>query len=238
MELILKSLSKSFNQGQPNEVEAVRDVLLTFSGGTNTLIVGHNGSGKSTLLFLIDGRVAPTSGTILFNGSPTDHLPPHRRAPWLFRLFQDSVHGIVPQGTIAENMALAETRHHQRSSWRPLVQTANLDLYAETLAVYRPELRDQLAKKAYTLSPGERQGLVLALLRLQARGAPGVLLADEPTASLDPTMSRKCMETIADYSNAGWICLSVTHDRDWIDRHKGRLIEMANGRIIKDDNRG
>ena len=237
MELCLKSLCKSFNQGQANEVKAVRDISLSFTGGTNNLIVGHNGSGKSTLLFLIDGRLQPTSGTILVDGTPTDHQPPHRRAPWLFRLFQDSVNGIVSQATIAENMALAETRHHERSAWRALVQTDNLALYADTLAIYRPELRDQLSKKAYTLSPGERQGLVLALLRLQTRGTPGVLLADEPTASLDPTMARKCMETIADYASAGWICLSVTHDRDWIDSHKGRLIEMANGKIIKDENR-
>lgn len=215
----------------------MRDVSLAFPSGTNALIVGHNGSGKSTLLFLIDGRLDATSGTILLDGTPTGHQPPHCRAPWLFRLFQDSEHGIVPQGTIAENMALAETRHHERSPWRPLVQAANLKLYSETLAAYRPELRDQLSKKAYTLSPGERQGLVLALLRLQTRGAPGVLLADEPTASLDPTMARKCTETITDYANSGWICLSVTHDQDWIARHKGRFIEMENGKIIKDEDR-
>jgi ABC-type uncharacterized transport system ATPase component len=144
------------------------------------------------------------------------------------------MHGIVPQGTIAENMALAETRHHERSPWRPLVQAANLKLYSDTLSAYRPELRDQLFKKAYTLSPGERQGLVLALLRLQTRGTPGVLLADEPTAALDPTMARKCIETIIDYADAGWICISVTHDRDWISRHCGRLVSMNNG-IVESD---
>lgn len=234
MKLALKHVRKVFNPGEFSEVAAVRDISLTFSSGENVVVEGPNGSGKSTLLFLIDGRISLTSGDVFLNGDLLSDQPPHKRSKRIFRLFQDSTHGIVSMGTIAENMALARTRGRHRSWFRPLVRTKNLEEYSKCVEKYRPELADHLDKKVFTASPGERQGLVLSILSIQGTESEGVLLADEPTASLDPLMAAKCIETIGSYADRGWICISVTHDRDWISRHRGRSISMEAGSVLSD----
>lgn len=238
MKLTLVKLRKVFNQGEISEVTAVRDVSLSFYSGENVLIKGPNGSGKSTLLFLIDGRVDVTSGKIMVDNESLVKHPPHRRSKNIFRLFQDSTHGVIAMGTIAENIALARTRGRKRSWIKPLVRKQDMKTYSEHMCEYRPELANHLQKKAFTMSPGERQGLVLSILSVQGNTIKGILLADEPTASLDPKMAAKCIDTIGSYAEQGWVCISVTHDREWLAGHTGRLIEMRDGKIHSDISSG
>lgn len=234
MKLQLSHIEKIFNPGEFSEVAAVKDVSLTFKSGENVIIEGPNGSGKSTLLYLIDGRVPLSKGRIFLDDTEISQQPPHLRSKEIFRLFQDSTHGVIAMGSISENLALAGTRGKKRSLLRPLVRNDECTTLSRCIGQYRPELKNRLGRKAFTMSPGERQGLVLSMLAMQGGSRQGVLLADEPTASLDPVMAAKCIETILSYAERGWICISVTHDREWLERHTGRLISMSAGHVIKD----
>ncbi|EMS77173.1 ATP-binding cassette domain-containing protein [Desulfotignum phosphitoxidans] len=235
--LYLYSVTKIFNKGDFNEVCALKRVDLKFCAGENVIISGHNGSGKSTLLNLIDGRIAPTNGKIFVDGRDITDLSIHKRAKFVYRLFQDSTHGVIPLGTIRENMDIALGRNSARSWFKPALCRGNDDFFSEVMGAYRPELADKLDKKVFTLSPGERQALILALLKLQTNSSSQILLADEPTASLDPTLSEKCIAIISEYASRGWLCLTITHDSKIIKEHGGRLIDFKNGSVFSDTDR-
>ena len=236
--LSLCRITKIFNKGNFNEVCALKNIILEFCPGENVLIRGHNGSGKSTLVNLIDGRIEATSGSIYIDSEQIDHLPTFKRARNVYRLFQESIHGVIPLGTIRENMAIARGRHGRRTWWKSLIKSNEKGMFEKVMFEFRPELSDKLDKKVFFLSPGERQALVLALLKLQTDSNPQILLADEPTASLDPELAKRCITLIGEYASRGWLCLSVTHDINFIQNHQGRIIELRNGEVIFDNRSG
>jgi len=236
--LILENISKVFNEGEFNEVTALSEIDMEFQAGEYVLIIGENGSGKSTLLNVIDGRVERTTGNVYIDGVNINGLKTYQRAKkFFYRLFQDSMHGILPLGTIKENMACAKNRHLPWKWCKPLVNPGEEKVFETVISEFRPELSDKLNKKVFTLSPGERQALVLSLLKLQTSLEPQILLADEPTASLDPHLAQKCIETIEVYANSGWLCLVVTHDTNVIQNHQGRIIQLNGGIVSKDTNK-
>ncbi len=109
MEKILEigNIHKIFNKGEHNEVYALKSINLDFTPGELVLIIGNNGSGKSTLLNLIDGRIPQTRGEIRVNGKSIDKLKVYQRSKFIFRLFQETLHGVIRVGTIRENLSFA-----------------------------------------------------------------------------------------------------------------------------------
>lgn len=232
--LSIQGLTKIFNKGEFNELVSLRNIELNFKLGEYVLLVGDNGSGKSTLLNAIDGRIRTTEGRINIDRTEVSNLETYQRAKYIYRLFQNSMHGVIPVATIRENMALARNRHSSWSWVKPLESLHEDKLFEEVISAYRPELKDKLDYKIFTLSPGERQAVILALMELQANVEPQILLADEPTASLDPVLASKCASKIRQYAEKGWLCLVVTHDNALINNHEGRIIRLKSGEVICD----
>ena len=233
--LELKNISKIFYQGSTDEVTALLDINLTFYAGEYTLIIGHNGSGKSTLLNVIDGTFKESCGDIIVDGIDIKEWSKYKRRTKIFTLYQDSNFGIVPIATIREYLSLAVlSEKNNPSLFRPLASKSRDKLILNALGEMNNKLVKYYNRKVYSLSPGERQALILTSLALWANKGYKILLADEPTGSLDPNLADKCKSMLESFANDGWTVIVVTHDQSMIGQHKGRIIEIAEGKVKND----
>ena len=187
------------------------DIDLTIGRGERTFILGANGSGKSTLLRLLHGLLAPTSGSITWNGSVT-------RPPAQAMVFQRPV--------LLRRCAAANIRHA-------------LDLANIRGAAAERRIRDALAavgllplaaRPARVLSVGEQQRLALA--RAWAL-EPEVLFLDEPTASLDPAATRAVEQIVRGIHARGTTIVMTTHNLAQAKRLAAEVIFLSAGRIAE-----
>jgi putative spermidine/putrescine transport system ATP-binding protein len=143
---------------------AVRDINLDIAGGELVALLGPSGCGKSTLLRIVSGFIRQSSGRVLFDSEPVDHLPPSRRGAGI--VFQN--YALFPHMTVAENVAYGlEAQKWPRRRIAPRV--------AEMLALVH--MSEFAARKPRQLSGGQQQRVALA--RCLATD-PKVLLLDEP----------------------------------------------------------
>lgn len=229
--LQLQHITKVFHAGKATEVKAVEDVSLELDAGSYTVIIGANGSGKSTLLNLIAGSIYPDEGTILLNGKAIHGLPDYRRSRWLARVFQNPLAGTASSLSILDNFRMAALR--QSPKWIKLgIGNDFRQLVHEKVATLGMGLEHKLSQPMGTLSGGQRQALTL-LMTVMAD--VDVLLLDEPTAALDPRSAREVME-IADgiIHEHRLTALLVTHNINEALRYGTRLIQLENGKIIRD----
>ena len=112
--LEVKEIWKVFNAGTVNEKQALRGVSLTLKDGDFCTVIGGNGAGKSTLLNAVAGTWTVDGGSISIGGVDVTHLPDHKRAPYIGRVFQDPMLGTAPTMQILENLALAARRGQRR----------------------------------------------------------------------------------------------------------------------------
>ena len=121
--LELKGIYKTFNAGTVNEKRAIDNLNLTLENGDFVTIIGGNGAGKSTTLNLIAGVFPVDAGTINLNGFNLTHLPEHKRAKYLGRVFQDpmmgtaAVSGAVCMPGSRTRSASSTVRSSRRSVW-------------------------------------------------------------------------------------------------------------------------
>ena len=188
--LEVKEIWKVFNAGTVNEKQALRGVSLTLNDGDFCTVIGGNGAGKSTLLNAVAGTWAVDGGSISIGGVDVTHLPDHKRAPYIGRVFQDPMLGTAPTMQILENLALA-ARRGQRRGLRWGVTKAEKEQYQEMLKNLDLGLEDRLTSKVGLLSGGQRQALTLLMASLKK---PKLLLLDEHTAALDPKTAAKVLE--------------------------------------------
>src|SRR5437879_345191 len=106
----LKNVHKTFNRGQANQVDAIKDVSLQVHEQEFLVIVGANGSGKTTLLNLVAGSVLPGSGSIHIDRNDVTKLPDYRRSKWIARVFQNPLSGTASDLSILDNFRLAAIR--------------------------------------------------------------------------------------------------------------------------------
>ena len=163
MENILKltKINKSF----PG-VKALTDVDLEIRKGEVHALVGENGAGKSTLMNAVAGVYPVDQGSITIDGADVTHLPEHKRAPYIGRVFQDPMLGTAPTMQILENLALA-ARRGQRRGLRWGVTKAEKEQYQEMLRNLDLGLEDRLTSKVGLLSGGQRQALTLLMASLK-----------------------------------------------------------------------
>lgn len=203
-------------------VRALRGVSLSVSAGEFVTIGGPSGAGKSTLLSLIGALDRPDSGRILVGGEPVPdvrHAVPYRRRTVGF-VFQNNL--LMPyltaQGNI-ETALLAANLGRQRRRARAR------ELLAEVGIAHRA---DHLPAQ---LSGGERQRAAIAR---SLANDPSLLLADEPTGSLDSTDRTRVLDLLmATRERRRMTLLIVTHDAGVIER-ADRVLRMADGRIAND----
>ena len=130
--LEIKEIWKTFNAGTVNEKQALRGVSLTLNEGDFCTVIGGNGAGKSTMLNAVAGTWPVDAGTISIGGTDVTHLPEHKRAAFIGRVFQDPMMGTAPTMQIVENLALA-ARRGQRRGLRWGLTKAEKDRYQEML---------------------------------------------------------------------------------------------------------
>ena len=229
--LEIKDIWKIFNAGTVNEKQALRGVSLTLNDGDFCTVIGGNGAGKSTMLNAVAGTWPVDGGTISIGGVDVTHLPDHKRAPYIGRVFQDPMLGTAPTMQILENLALA-ARRGQRRGLRWGVTKAEKEQYQEMLKNLDLGLEDRLTSKVGLLSGGQRQALTLLMASLKK---PKLLLLDEHTAALDPKTAAKVLE-LSDriVAESKLTTMMVTHNMKDAIQHGNRLIMMYDGKIVID----
>ena len=194
-------------------------------------MIGGNGAGKSTLLNAVAGVWPVDQGSISVGGVDLTHMPEHKRAKYIGRVFQDPMMGTAASMQIEENLALAARRGKSRTL-RAMITKAEREEYIERLKILDLGLEDRLTSKVGLLSGGQRQALTLLMASLVK---PKLLLLDEHTAALDPKTAAKVLDaTEKIVSRDNLTTLMITHNMKDAIAHGNRLIMMYNGRIVID----
>ena len=229
--LDLINVRKTFNPKTVNEKIALAGVNLHLDDGDFVTVIGGNGAGKSTTLNAIAGVWPIDEGQIILDGKELTHLPEHRRASMLGRVFQDPMTGTAATMQIEENLALASRRGEKRTL-RAGITKAEREIYREKLKTLGLGLEDRMTTKVGLLSGGQRQALTLLMSSLKK---PQLLLLDEHTAALDPRTAEKVLQLTRDIVAENKLTtMMVTHNMRDAIAYGNRLIMMHEGRIILD----
>ena len=218
----LENLCRHFEVGN-QIVRALDEVDLEINKNEYVSIMGVSGSGKSTLLNILGLLDTPTSGSYVLSGVSTstmnDDEMAHIRSTKIGFIFQ-SFH-LIPRLTAAENVEMPMVLSGLNSKERK----KKVDN-----ALARVSLTDRSDHRPAQLSGGQRQRVAIARSIVME---PDVLLADEPTGNLDSTSSKEIIKLIEELNKGGLTLIVVTHDTD-IGSRSERLIELLDGKIVKD----
>ena len=229
--LDVKNIWKTFNAGTVNEKTALRGVSLHLNDGDFVTVIGGNGAGKSTLLNAVAGVWPVDAGSISIGGVDLTHMPEHKRAKYIGRVFQDPMMGTAATMQIEENLALAARRGKARTL-RTGISKAEREEYIERLKILDLGLENRLTSKVGLLSGGQRQALTLLMATLIK---PQLLLLDEHTAALDPKTAAKVLDATDRIIEKDHLTtLMITHNMRDAIQHGNRLIMMYEGRIVID----
>ena len=229
--LEIRNIFKTFNAGTVNEKQALKGVSLSIADGEFVTVIGGNGAGKSTLMNAVAGTYGVDAGSIIIGDVDVTHLPEHKRAKYIGRVFQDPMMGTAATMQIEENLALAKRRGKPRTL-RVGISKAEREEYKELLKILDLGLEDRLTAKVGLLSGGQRQALTLLMASLVK---PKLLLLDEHTAALDPKTAAKVLEATQKIVEAdGLTTMMITHNMRDAIAYGNRLIMMYNGHIVVD----
>jgi cell division transport system ATP-binding protein len=200
------------------------DVSFTIRRGAFVFLVGSTGSGKSTLMRLLIKELEPTAGTIRVAGRSLADIS-RAKTPYYRRnlgvVFQDFK--LLPNRTVHDNVAYAlqvtgGSRREIRAKVPDILRLTGLSTKLHSLP-------DQL-------SGGEQQRVSIARAFVNH---PPLLLADEPTGNLDPETSIGIMQLLYRINRTGTTVVVATHDHAMVDRMRRRVIELSQGRIVRDE---
>lgn len=219
--LRVEDLCKVYGKGE-NQVTALDHVSLTIEKGEFTAIIGSSGSGKSTLLHIIGGVDMPTSGKVYLDGQDVyagnnDNLAIFRRRQ-VGLIYQ--FHNLIPTLNVVENITLPilmDKREVNRERLNDLLDLLGLQ-----------ERRTHLPNQ---LSGGQQQRVAIGRALMNA---PQVMLADEPTGSLDSRNGHEIIKLLKESNRIyGQTLLLVTHDEN-IALQADRIITIADGAVVRD----
>jgi putative ABC transport system ATP-binding protein len=216
----LRDLVKHYHVGDAEPVRAVDGVSLSVAAGELVALYGPSGSGKTTLLMLIAALIEPDGGAVLVDGRDISRLSDSERSRYRLRElgFVDQTTDLLPGGNVVQNAAM--------KLWL-LEHTRDAEHRIEPLLV-RLGLGDRLAHRADQLSMGERQRVMIARA---LSTHPKLVLADEPTGSLDTNRGREILELLVEVSREqGAAVLLVTHDPQ-ATAFADRVYALRDGRL-------
>ena len=223
MLMALHHVSKLYGEGD-SEIAALRDVDLEIDAGEFVALMGPSGSGKSTCLNILGCLDVPTSGEYLFLDTPTSKLDNDQRARlrrgFLGFVFQGF--NLLPRTSAVENVELPlmyrGVRAHERRE-RAIAALAQVGLAGR---------EDHSPAQ---LSGGQQQRVAIARALVSD---PAVVLADEPTGTVDSARAQEIMEVLANLNHAhGITVVMVTHEPD-MALYAGRVIRFHDGKIVSD----
>ncbi|MFD3271653.1 ABC transporter ATP-binding protein [Paenibacillus dendritiformis] len=221
--LVLENINKQYGEGD-TAVMALKNISLQINEGEFVAVVGPSGSGKSTFLSIAGALLTPTSGRHLISGSDIANISARRlnrvRLEHIGFVFQSS--NLVPYLTVLDQLMLIGKlgRQGKREAEQKAVQLLN-----------EVGLEHRLHHYPDKLSGGERQRVAIARALMND---PGVILADEPTASLDSTRGRAVVEMLAsEVRSRRKAAVMVTHDERVLDLCD-RVITIKDGMLSEE----
>jgi lipoprotein-releasing system ATP-binding protein len=216
-----KNLRRIITEGEISTT-LIDDVSITINKGEFVAITGPSGSGKSSLLYLLGLLDVPTAGDVLIDGTSTAKMNEderaHARLTHFGFVFQ--FHFLLPELSVLDNV-MVPMRKLNAESEEKMKQRA-----METLALL--DMIGQERKFPSQLSGGQRQRVAIA--RALANN-PRILLADEPTGSLDSKNGQAVFEILQKLSAAGHTVIVVTHDPHFATQ-AGRHIRLVDGHVV------
>ncbi len=220
--LKVENLYKVYGKGE-NQVTALNGVSLTIEKGGITAIIGSSGSGKSTLLHAIAGVDVPTSGKIYLNGQDVYDQSSEKLA--IFRRRQVGLiyqfHNLIPTLNVVENITLPVLMDKRKVNKKRLGDLLHL-----------LGLEDRQTHLPNQLSGGQQQRVAIGRALMNA---PQVMLADEPTGSLDSRNGHEIVKLLKRSSREyGQTLILVTHDKN-IALQADRIIRISDGMILQDE---
>jgi len=218
--LAVESASVSFGKGGA-QISALRDVSLAFDRGTLALVMGPSGSGKTTLLSMLGCLLSPDEGTVFVDGEAVNQLTEpektairQKKISFVFQAFR-LFHSLSALDNVALGFEIRVPGEPRR-----------LEMSRDLLVQFG--LEGKLSQEPNDLSPGEKQRVAIA--RALA-GNPPILLADEPTASLDAKAGRNICEILRkQVDEHGRTVVVVSHDPRWRE-FADRTITLCDGQV-------
>ena len=216
MQIRTENLTKIFFKGKPNEVIAVKDITLKINTGEFFAVTGPSGSGKTTLLSLMGLLTIPTSGRIFFNNkevsSYSDGWKTKFRKEHIGIIFQQ--YNLLPSYLAWENVALPLLCRDTLKSARKKSASCLMKRFG---------LEKRTDFKVAHLSGGEQQRVAIARALVTD---PQVVIADEPTASVDTETKRAILDAVKILKQDGKTLIVATHDQDLLE-YADQTVELA-----------
>ena len=210
-----------------NGTHALNGISFEIQDGEFVFLVGPSGSGKSTIIKLLTGELVPSRGRVMINGFSMSNIT-RRQIPLMRRtvgvIFQDF--RLIGNKTVYDNLSLA--MRAVGASAREIKSRIPYVLGLVGLDGKGRRFPDEL-------SGGEQQRVAIARALVNQ---PLLLIADEPTGNLDPVTSEEIMKLFNRINHIGTTIIMVTHNKDLVNAMHKRVINIEDGRIIADQEKG
>ncbi len=215
--IYLENINKTYGSKKGYKTDALRDITIEFQKGMMHAITGKSGCGKSTLLNILGGLTKPDSGEYYYNG---EKLNTSMLAMSSFR--RNHI------GFVVQNFALLNNRScYENIEIAIKDRSANNDKKIEKTAK-KLGIYDKLDMFPFEMSGGECQRTAIARALISK---PDIILADEPTGSLDTNNSMNIISILREIVNCGTTVILVTHDMA-VAHNCDKIHEMSDGRLI------
>ena len=222
--LSVKNLVKIYKTKGGVDVHALDNVSLDFPETGMVFLLGKSGSGKSTLLNMIGGLDTPTSGEIIVKGKSSKDFSSvdfdSYRNTCIGFIFQE--YNILNEFNVEQNIALAlqlQGKKNDKNAVNELLKMVDLEGMGK--------------RKPNTLSGGQKQRIAIARALIKE---PEIIMADEPTGALDSKTGAQVLDTLKNLSKTKLVII-VSHDHEFAEKYGDRIIELKDGKIIKDNSK-
>ena len=211
-------VSKTYPPGSP----ALVDITLNIEDGQFVFLTGPSGAGKTTLLKLLFREEEPSEGQILIDHQNVTRLHTRgvarlrRRIGLVFQEFR-----LLPRLTVIENVALAAQ----------VVGVSRREAQIKAVRILKELGLEKTQAKPLMLSAGEQQRVAIARALINE---PRLILADEPTGNLDPTLAEEIMRIFVKLRETGTTLIVASHNLDLIKRYGSRILSLRQGHLVDD----